>query len=176
MPAHSAGLTARSTASATPAIADPAKAIGSPGKITGRVVISSCSLAKVTIDPEKLTEPTRIVNAVATRSKVAISEPRAPSSSSNATSAAAPPPTPLKSATSCGIWVIWTRLAATTPMHRTDGDGRRESNRRAYRSSAKKTVTHASSAPPAPIRLPIRAVFGDDKPLRARMKQTAATR
>ncbi len=38
---------------------------GSPGKITGRVVISSCSLAKVTIDPEKLTAPTTIVNAVA---------------------------------------------------------------------------------------------------------------
>ena len=38
------------------------------------------------------------------------------------------------------------------------------------------TVTTASSAPPAPIRLPRRADFGELRPLRARMKQTADTR
>ena len=36
------------TESATAARSEPPKATGSPGKITGRVVISSCSLAKVT--------------------------------------------------------------------------------------------------------------------------------
>jgi len=40
----------------------------------------------------------------------------------------------------------------------------------------RKTTTMATSAPNAPIRLPRRADFGDDRPLRARMKQTAATR
>ena len=36
-------------------------------------------------------------------------------SSASETSAAAPPPTPLKSATICGIAVIFTRRAATAP-------------------------------------------------------------
>ena len=81
--------------------------------ITGREVISSWSLAKVTIEPAKETEPTRIVNAVATRVNFSTSNPASESStiscsSSSATSAAAPPPTPLNSATICGIWVIWT--------------------------------------------------------------------
>jgi hypothetical protein len=35
--------------------------------------------------------------------------------SANAIRAAAPPPTPLKSATICGIAVIFTRRAATAP-------------------------------------------------------------
>ena len=52
-----------------PASSEPPNATGSPGNITGRVVISSCSLANVTSDPEKLTAPTRTVNAVAARSK-----------------------------------------------------------------------------------------------------------
>ena len=78
--------------------------------ITGREVISSCSLAKVTIEPAKETEPTRIVNAVATSANFSTSAPDSTisCSSSRATSAAAPPPTPLNSATICGIWVICT--------------------------------------------------------------------
>ena len=47
--------------------ASPPKTTGSPGKTTGREVIRSCSLAKVTTDPANETEPTTIVNAVATR-------------------------------------------------------------------------------------------------------------
>ena len=42
--------------------------MGYPRKTTGRVVISSCSLRKVTTEPAKLTEPTTIVNAVAIKS------------------------------------------------------------------------------------------------------------
>ena len=56
----------------------PPKAIGRPGKITGRVVISSCSLANVTSEPAKLTDPTRMVKAVATRSKVGYVDEAAP--------------------------------------------------------------------------------------------------
>lgn len=39
-----------------------------------------------------------------------------------ATSAAAPPPTVLNTETSCGISVIFTFLAETTPGHGTDQD------------------------------------------------------
>jgi hypothetical protein len=37
-------------------------------------------------------------------------------------------------------------------------------------------VAQASTAPNAPSRLPLRAVLGEDRPFRARMKQTAASR
>ena len=100
------------TARREPISAAP-KTTGRPGKTTGREVISSCSLAKVMIEPANDTEPTRIVNAVATRMNQPASWPAAVDStiscsSSSATSAAAPPPTPLNSATICGIWVICT--------------------------------------------------------------------
>ena len=64
----------------------------------------------MTIEPENETEPTRIVNAVASRVNQlsSVDAPITSCSSSSATSAAAPPPTPLKSATICGIWVICT--------------------------------------------------------------------
>ena len=93
------------------------KATGRPGKSTGREVISSWSLAKVTTEPENAPDPTTTVNAVARSAKVPGSCPGSfiAESSSNATSAAAPPPTPLNSATICGICVIWTRWAPTTP-------------------------------------------------------------
>ena len=42
----------------------PEKTYGPPGRMTGRPVISSCSLAKVIIEPAKETEPTSTVNAV----------------------------------------------------------------------------------------------------------------
>ena len=76
----------------------------------GRPVISSCSLRNVTTEPVKLIEPTTIVNAVAIRSNTGAEPVRVTTSNSTrATIAAAAPPTPLKSATSCGIWVILTR-------------------------------------------------------------------
>jgi hypothetical protein len=64
-------------------------------------------------DPENETAPMRIVNAEAT---TAPSDSRSACRSSRiATSAAAPPPTPLNSATSCGIAVIATRRAPSAP-------------------------------------------------------------
>ena len=56
-------------------------------------------------EPEKETQPTITVKTVATTSAVLAPAPSF-KYSTIATSAAAPPPTPLKSATSCGIWVI----------------------------------------------------------------------
>jgi hypothetical protein len=47
---------------------------------------------------------------------------------------------------------------------------------RCWMSDTRKTITQANSAPAAPIRLPRRACLGEDKPLRATMKQTAAIR
>ena len=53
------------TESPTAATNESANTTGSPGKTTGREVISSWSLAKVTSDPANDTDPTRMVNAVA---------------------------------------------------------------------------------------------------------------
>ena len=111
MPSHISGSSTIRTESTIAATKPPPNRIGKPGMITGREVISSWSLAKVTIEPANETEPTRIVNAVATRVNSWTSTARNSTiscSSIRATSAAAPPPTPLNSATICGIWVIWT--------------------------------------------------------------------
>ena len=146
------------------------------------MVISSCSLANVTQDPENETAPTSTVNApaaAATDADPVLAPPgsrvRSPDSSSPATRAAAAPPTPLNSATSCGIWVIATRRAAGTPSAVPTTIAARISGT-CLRSSEKKVTSTASTAPPAPIWLPRRAEPGEDRPLRARMKQTAATR
>jgi len=134
--------------------------------------MSSCNFAKVIAEPENDTAPTRTVKATA---MTAPSSSATSGSSSRATSAAAPPPTPLNSATSCGICVIFTRREAGTAMTVPSAMTPRMS---ATLSSSvdRKTTTIASRAPKAPSRLPRRAVFGDDRPLRARMKQTAAIR
>jgi hypothetical protein len=108
-----------------PSTSEPASAspntTGSPGKTTGRDVISSWSFANVMIEPAKDTAPTRIVKAVASSTnQPGLSSPRSVTStiscsSSSATRAAAPPPTPLNNATICGIWVICTVRAPYTP-------------------------------------------------------------
>ncbi len=89
----------------------PAKTIGRPGS-------SSCSLPNAIRLPEKLIDPIR-----AEKSKAPMcSGSTCPGSgasrwnSAAAIRAAAPPPTPLKSATICGIAVIFTRRAEATPI------------------------------------------------------------
>ncbi len=142
----------------------------------GRPVISSCSLRNVTTDPVKLTDPTTMVNAMAIRSKAGADPTRdTASSSTSATIAAAAPPTPLKSATSCGICVIRTRYAPSAPITVPTATAIKIQPRWS-RSLDRKTITQASTAPIAPIRLPRRAVRGEDSPFRATMKHTAATR
>ena len=144
---------------------------GRPENTTGRVVMSSCSFANVTSEPEKDTAPTSRVNTIATRTPGS----SVWGSSSSATSAAAPPPTPLKRATSCGIWVICTRRATGAAIAEPTAMAPRIQGMLSSLDE-RKTVTTAMSAPAAPMRLPRRAVFGELNPLSARMKQTAATR
>ena len=89
--------------------------------------------------------------------------------------AAAPPPTPLKAATICGIAVILTIRAAGRPM--TTPMAMAPAIRPKWDSpGVAKVIPTASSIPAAPMRLPVRAVFGLVKPRSARMKQIAATR
>ena len=136
--------------------------------------MSSWSFRKVTIDPVKDTDPIRIVSAVANSVNPDMSG--VCSHSVMATRPAAPPPTPLSRATSWGIWVIFTRRAATAPTAEPTTTAARMIPRRFSSIPDRKSVTVARAAPNAPIRLPRRAVLGDDRPLSARMKQTAATR
>ena len=124
----------------------------------------------------KLTDPTTMVKAMAISSNAGADPAReTASSSTNATIAAAAPPTPLKSATSCGIWVICTRYAASAPITVPTATAIKIQPRWS-RSLDKKTITQASTAPIAPIRLPRRAVRGEDSPFKATMKHTAAAR
>ena len=145
--------------------------IGSPANTTGRVVMSSCSFAKVTSEPENEIAPTSSVNTIASRTHGSSVCP----SSSRATSAAAPPPTPLNSATSCGICVIFTRRATGAAMAEPTAIAARIHGMLSSRIE-RNTVMTPMSAPAAPMRLPRRAVFGELRPFRARMKQMAATR
>ena len=88
-----------------------------PGYVIGRPRISSWSLANATIEPANEIDPISAERTIA----VLMSRCRPPGAgarrwnSANEMSAAAPPPTPLNSATICGIAVIFTRRAATSP-------------------------------------------------------------
>jgi hypothetical protein len=88
------------------------------GARIGRPGTSSCSFPNATRLPQKLTEPTTAEKRIPMRSSPG-SRPGSPAArwySAAAISAAAPPPTPLNSATICGIAVIRTARAETTPM------------------------------------------------------------
>ncbi len=67
MPTHILGSFTSMTASTTAPSSAAPNTTARPGKTTGREVIRSWSLAKVTSEPAKETEPTTIVNAVAAR-------------------------------------------------------------------------------------------------------------
>src|SRR2546423_10714155 len=90
-------------------------------------------------------------------------------------SAAAPPPTPLKSATICGIAVIFTRRAATAPNAPPTTIPTPISQKLTMCFWPKVTPT-AISIPTAPIQFPRRAVAGCERNLSARMKATIVTR
>ena len=89
-----------------------------PRNTSGRPGTSSCSFPNATSEPQKLTEPITAEKRIPTRT----SPSRPPSAgarrwnSAAAISAAAPPPTPLKSATICGIAVIRTARADAIPI------------------------------------------------------------
>ena len=99
----SSGLVPSSATTQTDTANTPAKLAAirkrPPGNTTGRVVMSSCNLRKVTIEPLKETHPMITVKTVKMRKATDISS-LCLRYSTIATSAAAPPPTPLKRATS----------------------------------------------------------------------------
>ena len=106
------------------------------------------------------------------------SEPRSPEAtwnSASATSAAAPPPTPLKRATICGIAVIFTVRAPTTPTTLPIAAPAAMRPQLPIPSSAS-VVPIATSIPTPPTQLPLRACFGEERNRSATMKQMIATR
>ena len=93
------------------------------------------------------------------------------------TIAAAPPPTPLRSATSWGMFVMAIRRATGTERAApTITAARASQSRNPTNSVERNTVTIATNAPNAPSALPLRAVRGPERPFKARMKQTAANK
>ena len=98
--------------------------------------------------------------------------------SAHAISATAPPPTPLNSATICGIAVIFTCRAAGTPMTVPSAMPPKISAASPpvftmpWISSV---VTRAMSMPTAATRLPSAAVLGPESPLSPRMNREKAT-
>ena len=85
-------------------------------------MIVSCSLAKATSEPQNDTEPMMAANSEPTTSATVgdcsglnSEKPLVSMNSDQAMSATVPPPTPLNSATNCGIAVILVFLAGGTP-------------------------------------------------------------
>ena len=86
-----------------------------PGSLIGRPGSTSCSLPKAMFEPQKEIEPTIAANSDGISVLSGKSPPKWWRYSTHAISATAPPPTPLNSATICGIAVIRTLSAAGTP-------------------------------------------------------------
>ena len=145
-----------------------------PTNTIGRPETSSCSLPKATSEPENEIEPISAESTTETTSSRS-STPSATWNSASATSAAAPPPTPLNRATICGIAVIFTVRAPTTPTSAPIAAPAPISPQFEIPSSAS-VVAIASTIPSPPTQFPLRACFGDERKRSATMKQTIATR
>ncbi len=148
-----------------------------PTYVIGRPLTSSCSFPNATIEPENETAPMRPESTMA-RPMSTFGVPgsgRTRCSSASAMSAAAPPPTPLKSATICGIAVIFTRRAATAPKPPPISIASAIAHQ-----SLPPVLTHvtaiAITIPIAPSWLPRRARAGSARNRSARMKVTIVTR
>ncbi len=143
----------------------------------GRPVISSWSFANAIREPEKLTAPMTHASSVGSSVSSGISPASGISSwySDSATAATAPPPTPLNRATICGIAVIFTARAETTPI--TVPSAMPRMIRPKFSISGSSSVaTTAINIPIAASTLPRRAVRGWLSPLMPRMNRTDATR
>ena len=142
----------------------------------GVPVISSCNFANATMLPANETDPMTMLKTLGNDWANAGWLPKR-SSSATATRAAAPPPTPLKSATICGMAVIFTVRAPTvptnppmtTPMPITITPVLVK-----WRSGS--VARSAITMPAAAVKLPLRALFGELSCFSPRMKSTAATR
>ena len=88
-----------------------------PGSWIGRPGMISWSFPKAMFEPQNETEPMIAANSAGISASSAGLPPAASDSrySTNEISATAPPPTPLNSATICGIAVIFTERAAGIP-------------------------------------------------------------
>ena len=83
-----------------------------------RPLSDSWSLRNATIEPQNEIEPMIAANRIGIRASSSGLPPASSDSlySTTEISATAPPPTPLNSATICGIAVMWTLRAAGTPI------------------------------------------------------------
>ena len=96
--------------------------------------------------------------------------------SAAATTIAAPPPAPLKMATICGIAVIGTVRAPSTPATLPIAPATTTIHQLArIPSVVKKVHTITSAMPAAPSRFPVRAVRGEARNFSAKMNVTLAT-
>ena len=145
----------------------------------GRPPISSWSFANATIEPANETEP---ISAESDDRDARCRRAAGPASgarlwnSASETSAAAPPPTPLNSATICGIAVIFTRARADRPEHARRSPPPTMIRQPTCTSGCASVTPIATAIPTAPIQLPRRAVVGDERKRSARMKQMIVTR
>ena len=134
--------------------------------------IDSCSFRNATNEPQKDTEPMIAANSEPTTSATVgdwsgrnTEKPLVPMNSDHAISATVPPPTPLNSATSCGIAVILVFLAGGTPS--TTPINRPAAIRIQFRPVSRTLISVAITATPIPtaaIQLPRTAVFGPVRP------------
>ena len=145
-----------------------------PGNTIGRPLTSSCSFAKATSEPANEIDPISADSTVESAS----SQTRTPElswNSDSATSAAAPPPTPLNRATICGIAVIFTVRAPTSPTTAPISPPMAISAQLPIPSSSN-VVAIATIIPTPPIQFPLRACLGDERKRSARTKQMIETR
>ena len=140
--------------------------------------MSSWSFPNATIEPANEIEPMSAENTVATpRSTPTLPTfAHTPWNSTTEMSAAAPPPTPLNSATICGIAVIFTVRAPTTPITVPTTPPASMIHQPVTTSSLKSVTTIATSIPTAPIWLPRRACRGDERKCSARMNAAIGIR
>ena len=145
-----------------------------PGSFIGLPEMSSCSLPKATLEPQKEIEPTIAAKTSGMPTSSSVRSPPRSRNSAHAISAIAPPPTPLNSATICGIAVIFTLRAAGTPIAVpiTMPSAMRPQLPVSLRSSVAMTAT---AMPTAAVRLPRTAVVGLVSCARPMMKRLKAT-
>ena len=148
----------------------PAKTIGRPGR-------SSCSFPNATRLPEKLIDPISAEKSIAPMCSGSTCPGKGASrwNSAAAIRAAAPPPTPLNSATICGIAVIFTIRAEATPITVPTATPA-AINQYESISGLRSVKTTAIAMPIAATMFPERAVAGDESRLMPTMKQTPAAR
>ncbi len=129
-----------------------------PGSMIGRPGMISWSFPNAMFEPQNETEPMIAEKRTGIISSSGMSPP-AWRNSAHATSATAPPPTPLNSATICGIAVIFTLRAAGMPTAVPMTTPRTISSQSPISSWSSVAAT-ATAMPTAAILLPWRAVDG----------------